>query len=177
MYKDKKRKNLIILVLGIIILLSFLIVLKFTNLTGFITNDSKNSTVSIRFVIPITETFHLDENREFISDIYNETREFDNIWTETISDEEYVRTTFEKNLTSENHIKIYPRVVNGSPEVEVYEKNQNDLLAKFTNIISNKYNTVFLTKLKGKQDTFDLRVLNGSLILEHVVDPSSEIKK
>ncbi len=138
----------------------------------WITPHLSNQTFDI---IAITKAEHLDPNRNFISDIYGEVRELDDIWSETIPSEDYVRVTFEQNLTNENDITIYPRIVSGTPRVEVYEVDGNELIAEFTNMISNQYNKVFLTNLQGTQDTFDLRILDGSVEIDHIVDPASAI--
>ena len=58
-------------------------------------------------IIVITQAEHLDENRSFISDIYEEVKELDDFWSETISDGEYVRVVFERNLTKDRDITIY----------------------------------------------------------------------
>ena len=66
-------------------------------------------------IILITKAFHLDVNRTFISDIYEEVRELDGNWSETIPSGDYVRVTFEINLTNDRDITIYPRTVSGTP--------------------------------------------------------------
>jgi hypothetical protein len=45
------------------------------------------------------------------------------------------------------------------------------LIATFENIISNKYNKVYLTNLQYLQDTFDLKIRGGSLEFDYIVDP------
>ncbi|MEK6945429.1 MAG: hypothetical protein AABW63_01415 [Nanoarchaeota archaeon] len=127
-----------------------------------------NSTFEI---IVITKAEHLDGNRVFISDIYNQVKELDNNWSEEIQSTEYVRVTFEKNLTNQNDITLYPRIIKGNPKIEVYEENSDIKIAEFTDIIPEEYNTVYLTELQGEQDTFDLRILGGSLEFNHIIDP------
>ncbi len=133
-------------------------------------------------LILITKAQHLDSNRNFISDIYEEVKALDGNWSEQINDSEYVRVTFEKNLTNQNDITIFPRTVNGTPKIEVYESprddsgepnNKTEIIAEFTKITDNKYNKVYLTKLNGTQDTFDLKILGGSVEFEHIIDPFS----
>src|SRR3989339_1454229 len=85
-------------------------------------------------IILITKAQHLDSNRNFISDIYDEVKTLDNNWSEQINDSEYVRVTFEKNLTNVNDITIYPRTTNGTPKIEVYEFNKSELIAEFNSI-------------------------------------------
>ncbi len=124
-------------------------------------------------IILITDAQHLDSNKDFISNIYNEVFELDDVWSEEISSDEYVRITFEKNLSSENDITVYPRIVSGNPKIEVYEENKTELITEFLNLEENKYNKVYLNNLIEIQDTFDLKILNGSLEFDHIIDPSA----
>ncbi|MBI2044819.1 DNRLRE domain-containing protein, partial [Candidatus Pacearchaeota archaeon] len=136
----------------------------------FIAPELSNQTFEI---IVITKAEHLDENKTFVSDIYEQVKELDGVWSETIPENHFVRVTFEQNLTSENDITIYPKIVNGTPRIEVYEFNGSDIIATFESLNSNEYNKVFLTGLaeNHSQDTFDLRVLNGSVEFDHIIDP------
>ncbi len=88
-------------------------------------------TAIIRFVIEIIAAEHLDKNREFISDIYEQTKELDDVWTEEIKDGEYVRVTFEENLMAENIITYFENV-SGSPRIEI-EERENYFYLKVNN--------------------------------------------
>ncbi|MEK6861296.1 MAG: LamG-like jellyroll fold domain-containing protein, partial [Nanoarchaeota archaeon] len=77
----------------------------------------------------------------------------DNNWT-LVNNNEYVRVTFEKNLTNKNDITIYPRIVEGNPKIEVYEKGGTEKIAEFTSINNNEYNKIFLTNL-GQGQCYD----------------------
>lgn len=123
-------------------------------------------------VIEIVGAEHLDGERAFISDIYESVRELDGNWSETIPDGHYVRVVFRENLTSENDITIYPRVVDGAPRIEVYELNENETIATFEEIVDDSLNKVYLTNLEGTQDTFDLRVVGGDVEFDYIVDPT-----
>ncbi len=122
-------------------------------------------------VIVIIFAHHLNSTRDFISDIYQEVVLLDDIWSEEIPDGDYVRVTFESNLTSDRDITIYPRIVSGTPRIEIYEVNESTLIAEFNPIINNSYNKRFLTSLIGEQDTFDLRIIGGSVEFDYIVDP------
>jgi len=122
-------------------------------------------------IIVITKAEHLDAERQLISDIFEEVKTLDGIWSETIPSGDYVRVVFEIPLTSDRDITLYPRVVNGSPKIEVYEVDETVVIAEFTTINDNQYNKVFLTNLQGSQDIFDLRIVNGDIEIEHIVDP------
>lgn len=126
------------------------------------------------FVIEITKAEHLDFERNFISDIYNEVYQLDGIWSEEINDGEYVRVTFKQKLDNTRDITIYLRVINGEPRIEVYEANGTEKIAEFTSLINNTYNKVYLTNLPEdySQDVFDLRIVSGIIEIEHIIDPS-----
>jgi len=129
-------------------------------------------------VIEISKAEHLDENRENGVDIYEQVKALDNNWSETINNNEYVRVTFQQKLDKTRDITIYPRIVSGNPRIEVYEINKNEKIAEFININNNTYNKVYLTNLPENyyQDVFDLRVINGSIEIEHIIDPVLNIR-
>ncbi|MEK6840415.1 MAG: Ig-like domain-containing protein, partial [Nanoarchaeota archaeon] len=129
-------------------------------------------------IIVIIKAEHLDRNRNFISDIYQEVKELDESWSEEVNDKEYVRVTFEIPLDSTRDITIYPRVVSGSPKIEVYEKDKSELIAEFKVLTSNDYNKIFLDGSSGaglpngySQDVFDLKISGGSAEFDHIIDP------
>jgi hypothetical protein len=105
------------------------------------------------FIIEITKAEHLDRDRQFISDIYDDVATLDGFWSETINEDEYVRVVFERELTSVNDITIYPRIVNGTPIIIVYEAEETEEIARFSSINQHEYNKVLLTDLVGGQDT------------------------
>ena len=86
------------------------------------------------FEIIITKAEHLDENRNFVSDIYEEVKTLDDVWSETIADNEYVRIKFEQSLDNTKDITLYPRIVSGNPRIEVYEFNSSDLITEFESV-------------------------------------------
>ncbi len=122
-------------------------------------------------IIVITKAEHLDTDRSFVSDIYDLVKEQDGVWSESIGDGEYVRVTFEIPLDSTRDITLWSRTVSGNPRVEVYETNGNVTVASFESLNDDEYNKVYLTGLSGTQETFDLRVVDGSIELDHVIDP------
>ncbi len=128
-------------------------------------------------IIVIIKAEHLDSNRNFVSDIYEEVKDLDNIWSEEIPSEDYVRVVFEIPLDNKRDITIYPRVVSGNPKIEVYEFQGTEIIAEFTSLNSNEYNKIFLDGSSGAglgdkiQDTFDLKILDGSVEIDHIIDP------
>ena len=77
---------------------------------------------------------------------------------------------FEDFLSSNNDITIYPRIVSGNPKIEVYEVDGDRVIAKFKDLTEGE-NRVLLKKLKETQDTFDLRVVGGSVEIDFIIDP------
>ncbi len=129
-------------------------------------------------IIKISKANHLGQNREYLSDVYEGVKELDGTYSEQINDGEYVRVTFERNLTNENDITVYARIANYSSgmssSLEVYEKDSDYLLATFEgfNGLPNE-KKIYLTNITGEQDIFDLKVLGDSLEFDHIIDPSA----
>jgi len=123
-------------------------------------------------IIIITKAIHLDENRNYIDDIYDQVKAQDGIWSEVIQNGEYVRVAFEKNLTNQKDITFYARS-NDSGIVEVYEKDGSTKIADFGMISSAQWYKVYLTNLVVPQDTFDLKVVNGSVEFDYIIDPDT----
>lgn len=123
-------------------------------------------------IIYITKAIHLDINKTLLSDIYDQVKERDNIWSETINDGEYVRVTFEIPLNNRRDITLYAKA-DQSATIEVYTENGNDKIAEFTDIQEDKQYKVLLTNLaEGESyDTFDLKVI-GSVEFDYIVDPT-----
>ncbi|MCH7850522.1 MAG: LamG domain-containing protein, partial [Nanoarchaeota archaeon] len=124
--------------------------------------------------IEITKAEHLDSNRNLISDIYEEVKSLDGVWSEVIPSQDFVRVTFEQNLTSSNDITIYARKISGKPSIEVYEIGGTDVIAEFSSLVDNEYNKVLLNNLVGIQDTFDLKIIGGGIEFDHIIDPATE---
>jgi len=119
-------------------------------------------------IIYIIGAEHLDSNRSFISDIYNETFEQDDVWSEVISEGHFVRATFEQELDRTKDISVYARVVdkceagesfvliNGTEvSCEIYEKKKRideiqRILFSLTDSLSLQFMNIFgmLNKLK-----------------------------
>ena len=91
----------------------------------------------------------------------------DDVWSETIPDGDYVRVTFEVPLDNTRDITLYPRIISGNPIIEVYGFNSTEKITEFNPLISDEYNKIYLTNLTGQQDTFDLRVVDGSIEFDY----------
>jgi hypothetical protein len=110
--------------------------------------------------INITKAEHLDENHTFISDIYDEVKAIDGNWSEPIYANEYVRATFEANMTNGNVINLYVRN-NQSLDtyIEIYEKDENIVVAS-TLITTTEMYDLMLSKMTGYNTIFDIKVVN-----------------
>ncbi len=125
-------------------------------------------------VIELIEAEHLDKNRVFLSNIYDDVKAQDGRWSEPIYNREYIRVTFERALEKDNDISIVARS-NGVSCIELYEKNSESLIATFENITGEHQYQVFLTNLNGGQTTFDLRTSGDAVEYDYIVDPTGWI--
>jgi len=140
------------------------------------------SSQTFEIIIEITKAEHLDENKEFISNIYDEVIYLDNIWSERIYHNEFIRVTFEKNLTIEKDITVYVRNTQQlDTKIEVYYHDSSIKITEFHIIEEEKYYKIYLTDMEGMHDKFDLKIINednnGRAYLEfnHIVDPSTPV--
>lgn len=130
------------------------------------------------FEIVIVKATHLDENKEFISDIYGEVLALDNEWSEEIYGDEFVRITFEKELHAGNDITLFVRNTQElDTKIEVYYYNSSEKITEFPIIEGLGYYRVLLNGLEGTHDTFDLKIVNSDeenayLEFDHIIDPT-----
>ena len=122
-------------------------------------------------IISISNAQLINNSDRTILNITQEVLYLDNVYSSVFSENNTLRVIFEKNLSSVNDITLFPKIISGNPKIEVYEKDKNKIIARFTNLKSGQYNKIFLTNLKGFQDTFDLKIINGSIELDQVIDP------
>ncbi|MFA5855874.1 MAG: hypothetical protein WC867_00820 [Candidatus Pacearchaeota archaeon] len=122
-------------------------------------------------IIYISKAEHLDSSRNYISDIYESVSVLDGNFSEEISVGDFVRVSFEENLTNERDITIYARGTSGESSIEVYEKDGNDVIAKFEGISEEKEYKIYLENLSLYQDTFDLKILDNPASFDYIVDP------
>tara|TARA_B100001971_G_C18257724_1_gene583687 strand:- start:478 stop:3921 length:3444 start_codon:yes stop_codon:yes gene_type:complete len=156
-----------------------------------------NGVVSIGDILILDPTFiriskavHLDSNRSLINNIYEDVREKDGNFSEVINTSDYVRVTFERNLTRENDITIYARSSdNISRDIGVYAKDNDSEIARFENVLNESWHKIYLSNLNVNEsyDVFDLRILlsgengssnesnnpiTGGIEFDYIMDPS-----
>lgn len=120
--------------------------------------------------IKIDRAVHLDSSRQFVSDIFNETKAKDGVWSEEVQVGEYVRVRFTENLTSINDITVYARSA-GVATIEVYYFNSTEKITEITRITDEKYYKTLLTDMEGTDKRFDLKVVGAPVEFDHIVDP------
>ena len=156
--KEKNKKSKIFF-FTISILFSMLILsLLFFNQNSIMLSPADLETNS---GINIIKATHLDYNRNEISNIYKDIKDLDKVWSGKIYHNQYLRVTFEKNLTKNNDITVYVR--NQQQEeniIGVYEIDKNEKIAEFPIIEEENYYKIYFTDLKETQDTFDLKIIN-----------------
>jgi hypothetical protein len=135
------------------------------------------------FVILATDAEHLDSNKQFIKDVFDDIKEIDGIYAE-IPVGNYVRVTFEQNITNANYIKFVVAGDFNSTRWYGVEAYQDDKFLGEVDINFNKTTYVTISELFGEEDVFDLRVYRKDWIessyydsdIEEWLDNSSWIK-
>ena len=126
-------------------------------------------------IIIATNASHLDSNRNTVSDVYEQVQSRDGIFTGEIPAGDYIRVTFERELTNQNDITIYAKSSQPGALVQVYEKDSDSLIATFDQISNDAMYRILLTNLPSSQDTFDLKVVGGAVDFDHIIDPSNKL--
>jgi len=112
--------------------------------------------------ILITNAEHLNSTRGFISDIDDEVRAQDDIWSEPIYTNEFVRATFDTNMTNDNVINLVVRNNESkNTSVEVYEKDGSQILGTTPVITASRQYDIQLSGMSGYNNVFDIRVVNA----------------
>ncbi len=152
-----------------------------TAITNYI-DENKNGLIDkIEWIVPslseqtyeleivIINAEHLDENKEFISNIYDYVNETDGI-AYTIPENEYARAYFERNLTNKNKIDVY--VTNSEPaKIEVYEENSDIIVGSAD--VSGEGRYYVSLDFEGSQSIFDLKSVGGDIIYDYIHDADS----
>ncbi len=127
-------------------------------------------------IIFISKAFELDKNKEVLKDIYDIVKAKDNQWA-TVAKNHYVRVTFEQVLDNTKDITVYAKPTNPgtTPTIEVYIENGTELITTFPTINHEDTYKIYLTDLKEPTDTFDLKIVDGDIDFDYIVDPSDVV--
>lgn len=120
-------------------------------------------------IIIITKAYELNNEKIEIKDIYELVKEKDEIFA-NISENNYVRAIFEKQLDNKKDITIYAKSDNNA-RIVVYEKDKDNIIADFGIISDYKEYKIYLSNITNISDTFDLRIINGNVHIDYIVDP------
>jgi Concanavalin A-like lectin/glucanases superfamily len=122
-------------------------------------------------IIEIIKADWLDQNRNFIQNVYSNVSTLDGT-TALIPSGNYLRVVFAQNLTSSNDITIYASGDNANDSVQVYEAGATTPFATFSNVGPFAKYRILLTNLSNDStNSFDL-LSNGDISYDYVVDPT-----
>ena len=130
-------------------------------------------------IIFISKAFLLDQDQNIIADIYDIVKTQDGNYA-SLTDGQYVRTTFEQVLDNTKDVTLYAKATNieSSATIEVYpvytdengNKIEGSLIATFNDVIDENTYKILLTNLEIPTDTFDLKII-GNVDVDYIVDP------
>lgn len=121
----------------------------------------------------LQDAHHLDSNKKFIQNIYdNVSIEEDNL-SSVIPDGEYVKAWFEKNISFPNEIIIFAKTSDAGVYLEIYD--ENDVFIKSVDGFQNEFGEtkIELSNLSFEEDVFYLKIMNGSIEFDYITDPIS----
>src|SRR3989344_1388522 len=126
-------------------------------------------------IIEISNAIHLDSNRDPINNIYDEVKTLDNVWSEQINTNEFVRVNFTSKLDNTRDITVYARNNDSyNAYLEFYIYNSSTAFAQSSLINEEGYYRTLLTNLTGLHSEFDIKVVsnqNTFLEFNHIIDP------
>src|SRR3989338_8730596 len=127
-------------------------------------------------IIEISNAIHLDSNRDPINNIYDEVKTLDNVWSEQINTNEFVRVNFSLKLDNTRDITVYARNNDSyNAYLEFYIYNSSTAFAQSSLINEEGYYRTLLTNLTGLHSEFDIKVVSSIptfLEFNYIVDPS-----
>jgi uncharacterized repeat protein (TIGR01451 family) len=109
--------------------------------------------------IVATAAIHLDESGALISDIFEQIKAEDNVWSEPIPANHTVRVTFETELTDGNVIDFIGRTNGSLVDVEIYDVDTGTLVGVSRRFNRHKHEFVELSGVPSPTDTFDLKII------------------
>lgn len=132
-------------------------------------------TVQSAQIIPINAAYHLDSNRNLLFDISSDVINKDDIWSEYILPQEYIRITFPKPIGKTSDITVLAKTTDSRlGYIEIFRENGLYPIATIDNIDAESIYRAYLTGLHDfeVQSTFDLRIRDATMIFDWITDPS-----
>ncbi len=126
--------------------------------------------------INATDAIHLDENYSFLSNIYSEVKLRDDIWSEPIHSNEFVRVEYERDLGNGNVIDVFVRS-SGDVYFEIYNVNSDSPLLGSSGSIrtEGEWKFIRLENVDNPTNVFDFKVIgDGYLEFDYIHDQYTE---
>jgi hypothetical protein len=111
---------------------------------------------------------HLDSEYNVISNIYNDIKTNDGVWSEPIYQNEFVRVTFAEDLTDGRMIDVYASSNNTYAYFEIYEAGTTHLVGRSGIFAGAELQYITVSNLTTPTDIFDFK------IVKYVHDPTDE---
>jgi uncharacterized repeat protein (TIGR01451 family) len=109
--------------------------------------------------IVATAAIHLDESGALISDIFEQIKAEDDVWSEPIPANHTVRVTFETELADGNVIDFIGRTNGSLVDVEIYVVNTGTLVGASRRFDHQMHEFIELSGVPSPTDTFDLKII------------------
>jgi len=110
---------------------------------------------------------HLDENKIFVSDIYDDVKTKDGVFSETIPVGHYVRVIFDQNFTKHDAIVILTDKTSPNT-IEAYTEDDY-LITTFTNTWDKTYKAS-LANLAEEVDTLDFKMVDNDVEFDYIYE-------
>lgn len=114
--------------------------------------------------VNITDAIHLTKNYKFISNIYEQVRSKDDVWSEQIFEDEIVRVIFQENLTNGSVVDIYVRNnQSANTYFEIYPEGQDSPILGSSQVFlpsNESWQYIILENISQSSKVFDIKILN-----------------
>lgn len=122
-------------------------------------------------LIETSNAEHLNQDRIFVSNIFDSVIEIDGNWSEEISDREFVRVYFQSALNSSQDISFYARS-NGTSAIQLYSSSGVELIGEIPYVGEEGSYKIYLSGLENNEsyDSFDLRILGDTMQFDWIAN-------
>ena len=106
-----------------------------------------------------TSAVHLDSDYNPLSNIYEQVKTKDNVWSEPIYENEFVRVIFDQNLTNGRVIDVYAKSNGTLAYIEFYETGTNISVGRSKIFGGEELAFTEVSGLAEPADTFDFKIV------------------
>jgi len=121
-----------------------------------------------------TNALHLDSSYRFISNIFEQIKLKDDVWSETINSGHFVRVTYQKNLTNNNVIDVYVKKKTSDASFVVYPVGSTSPSIGNSGKINSSTGQLIYIPLENVTysfDTVDFKISGGDVEFDYIHDP------